>query len=252
MTLPEKLVVCGDSFNSISEQITSDNLSTYVNTHWSEIVSQRLNYDLINFACPGSSNTVIVLQILEAIEQRPDLIIVGWSAGHGTRVEYFIKEDDRVSGTNLGDFKYNHRLHPYQKYQKYQKSNKWHLEAVLSTSLIDMPHTKLAEELAMVLPFQLMGKKDEWIIMYALTKLVKSGIPFLVFERPPSWPDDWPSPFTNEMLEYCSRENIILKSDFDPYIYQAGHSGSPCYHTSKESQILIADYVEQRIKEYKS
>lgn len=244
MTLPKKLVVCGDSFNSISEQPTSDNLSTYVNTHWSEIVSQRLDCDLINFACPGSSNTLIVLQILEAIEFRPDLIIVGWSAGHGTRLEYFIKDDDKAPGTTLGDFKYDHRSHPYQ------KLNKWNSEVVLSTSLTDMPHKKLAEQLTMVLPFNLMGKKDEWIIMYALTKLVKSGIPFLVFERPPSWPDDWPSPFTNEMLEYCSRENIILKSDFDPYIYQAGHSGSPCYHTSKESQILIADYVERRIKEY--
>lgn len=249
MTLPKKLVVCGDSFNSISEQRSNIVNTTYAGTHWSEIVSQRLGYDLINFACPGSSNTLIVLQILEAIAEQPNLIIVGWSAGHGTRLEYFIKEDNRVSGTNLGDFKYDHRSHPYQKYQKTNKNN---LEAVLSTSLIDMPHQKLAEELAMVLPFQLMGKKDEWIIMYALTKLVKSGIPFLVFERPPSWPDDWPSPFTNEMLEYCSRENIILKSDFDPYIFQAGHSGSPCYHTSTESQILIADYLEQRIKEYKS
>lgn len=246
MTLPKKLVVCGDSFNSISEQLTSDSLSTYANTHWSEIVSQRLGYDLTNFACPGSSNTLIVLQILEAIEKQPNLIIVGWSAGHGTRVEYFIKDDDKVSATSLGDFKYDHRSHPYL------KLNKAHKQAVLSTSLTDMPHKKLSEELAMVLPFNLMGKKDEWIIMYALTKLVKSGIPFLVFERPPSWPEDWPSPFTNEMLEYCPRENIIMRSDFNPYIYQAGHSGSPCYHTSTESQILIADYLEQRINEYKS
>lgn len=244
MTQPKKIVVCGDSFNSVSTQKVEGTTKTYAGTHWSELLTKRLNYDLINFACPGSSNALIVLQILEAIEQQPNLIIVGWSAGHGTRLEYFIKDDEKVRGTCLGDFHYDHRPHPYHDLAKFPD------QAVISSSLLDMSDRNLADKLAMILPLTLMGSKDEWMIMYALTKLVKSKIPFLVFERPPSWPDDWPSPFTEEMLEYCTKEHIIFKSDFDPYIYQAGHSGSPCYHTSPESQILIADYLEKRIKEY--
>jgi hypothetical protein len=242
----KKLVVCGDSFNSVSNQYKQNTTETYQGTHWSEVISQRLDCDLINLSCPASSNTVIVIQILEAIELRPDLIIVGWSAGHGTRIEYVTNGEEPVPASTLGDFKYLHRNHPYE------KLNKRYNQVVESSSLIDMPDKKLADQLAMVLPFNLMGRRDTWLIMYAVSKLVKSKIPFLVFERPPSWPADWPSPFTDELLEYCTRENIILRTDFNP---QPLHDhdpakNHPCYHTSIESQILIADYLEQRIKDY--
>lgn len=242
MTLPKKLVVCGDSFNSISTQFKTDKI-TYENTHWSEVLSKRLDCNLTNLSCPGSSNTLIVLQILEAIELRPDLIISGWSGGHGTRVEYFINDNEKVGAVHLGDFKYAHRRHPYK------DLNKGYTQAVRSSSLLDMANRKLADQLAMILPLNLMGSRDTWLIMYAISKLVKSKIPFLVFERPPSWPDDWTSPFTDELLEYCSSENIIFKSEFNPYKYRVDDN-TACYHTTEESQILIADYMEQRIKEY--
>ena len=168
----KKLVVCGDSFNSLSTQYKQNRTETFENTHWSEVISQRLDCDLINLSCPGSSNTLIVLQILEAIELQPDLIITGWSAGHGTRIEYLLNGDQNVPAITLGDFKYINRNHPYA------KLNKGYIQAAQASSLIDMPDRKLAEQLAMILPFNLMGSKDTWIIMYAVSKLVKSKIPF--------------------------------------------------------------------------
>lgn len=55
-----KLYVCGDSFASlIQDQIPG--------TSWSEILSSRLNSELINFARPGASNISIAIQIDHAL-----------------------------------------------------------------------------------------------------------------------------------------------------------------------------------------
>ena len=68
------LVVCGDSFHSISNQYEekTNPKKTYVGTHWSELLSNKLNWNLENLSMPSASNSVIVLQIMEAIELKPD------------------------------------------------------------------------------------------------------------------------------------------------------------------------------------
>ena len=62
-----KIVCCGSSFSSLDPALP--------NTHYSEIISQKLGAELINIAKPGSSNFAIRLQIDTAIQLKPDLIL---------------------------------------------------------------------------------------------------------------------------------------------------------------------------------
>jgi hypothetical protein len=63
-----KLAVCGCSFSALVPSVP--------NTHWSEILANKIGAELHNFARNGISNDAIRVQIDEAIAINPDLIIV--------------------------------------------------------------------------------------------------------------------------------------------------------------------------------
>ena len=62
----------------------------YKGTHFSELLAEKLGYELVVYAKPGSSNGGICVQIEEAIRSKPDLIIFGQSVSD--RVELRITE----------------------------------------------------------------------------------------------------------------------------------------------------------------
>ena len=62
----------------------------YKGTHFSELLAEKLGYELIVYAKPGSSNGGICVQIEEAIRSKPDLIIFGQTVAD--RIEFKIAE----------------------------------------------------------------------------------------------------------------------------------------------------------------
>ena len=62
-----KIICCGSSFSSIDPSLPG--------THYSELIADSLDAELINIAKPGSSNFAIRLQIDTAIKLKPDLIM---------------------------------------------------------------------------------------------------------------------------------------------------------------------------------
>lgn len=250
MSANKKIAVCGDSFQAITDQNDPLTGSSLIGTHWSEIVSADCGYELLNLACPGSSNSVIVLQVLEAIELKVDFIVLCWSAGFGARVEYFnnlrIENNPMAMGPDLGDFHYRNRPHPYQ------KLNRKYSQTLTSSNIPSIPDNQLAAKLAMALPLKFVALRDSWIISYALRKLSNSKIPYLVFEAPPAWPNERPSPYINELAEFCREENIIYRKQLNLGAYNNTSPDMPQYHTSTESQIEIANYITKRIRELES
>lgn len=65
-----RIAVCGCSFSAISRK------EEFRNTHFSEVLSETLNADLFNFAMPGASNGNIRLQVEEAMDINPDIVIL--------------------------------------------------------------------------------------------------------------------------------------------------------------------------------
>jgi len=62
----KKLIVCGCSFSAPS------NKPQYAGTSWSEVLANKLGWNLENYARQGCSNGGIRIQIDEAIKQRPE------------------------------------------------------------------------------------------------------------------------------------------------------------------------------------
>ena len=68
-----KLYICGDSFSAVSKILPG--------THWSELLAEKLGWQLVNYARRGCSNGGIRLQIEQAIQDKADFIFIvptGW------------------------------------------------------------------------------------------------------------------------------------------------------------------------------
>lgn len=242
--MTKNIVVCGDSFQSISTQ------ENYNGTHWSEILAKKLGCNLINLAMPGCSNAVISLQIMEAINLKPDFIVLGWAASHGQRIEYLNNELDstKIGKINLGHFLYNYRSHPYDNLN-YNKN------PILKSSSIPLVHHKeFRNQLATFSAVPVFNYFiDECIMVYSIMKLSKFNIPFLMFETGIGnhiYPLE--SKWIEEMLDFCEEKNIIFKNDMHK-LYSKEELDNlknyPIYHTSIQTQHIISDYIEQRMKE---
>ena len=88
----KKLIVCGCSWMSVD----TIHPSKYKDTHFSELLAEKLGYELIVYAKPGSSNGGICVQIEEAIRSKPDLIIFGQTVAD--RIEFKVAENPEAFG----------------------------------------------------------------------------------------------------------------------------------------------------------
>lgn len=240
--MKNKLVVCGDSFHSIASNYKNqDNWIVNVEgTHYSELLAKRLDYDLINLALPGGSLGAVGLQILEAIELSAEIIIIGPANGMGTRTEFLLKEEITWEN-NLGDFFYQGRKHPYD------NLNKSKTEVLGSKSIMDVPYEEYRNQLIKYFSVKIRKKYDELSFFYAFRKLVDSKIKFLVFSKAHPWFDHYEESFINHLLKYCQSDNIIFRNDFNPHTLVDFKTQVP-YHTKIEDQLIIAEYLESRIR----
>lgn len=96
----KKLITCGDSY--MSPRIT------YPDKHCTQIFASELNLEFKTFARGGMSNGAIILQLLQAIKEKPDLIIFNFT--YSDRIEFPIKQGnyDVVTHADL------HYKYPYQ------------------------------------------------------------------------------------------------------------------------------------------
>jgi hypothetical protein len=72
----KKLVVCGDSFMSSILYNSHDTDNGY-GCHFTELLAEKIGWEVITFARGACSNRVIRLQIEEAIKIQPDCILIG-------------------------------------------------------------------------------------------------------------------------------------------------------------------------------
>ena len=84
----KKIGICGDSFMaSISYDEKNDDNG--YGKHFTEILAQKLNCELVTFARGACSNQAIRLQIDEVIKEKPDCVIIGLTSSD--RIEIPIK-----------------------------------------------------------------------------------------------------------------------------------------------------------------
>lgn len=238
-----KMIVCGDSYMSPT--------TTHPNTHFSEIIAQRLGYELVAYSRGGMSNGGIAIQLDTAIRERPDLILLGTT--NSDRIEFPINEPRQTEIFTVGDIYYDHATESLSSNVDFFVKN----PQLISTNLIEImsdhfiktfdkcndPDIKIhtiKQWFNHLYHPDWKTQTDKWMMYALLHQLHESKIPYIVCHdslgvvHQCSWIKD---------TALTSNINIIIEMQQEKY----GHV-SP-YHTSTDAQAEIAELLITYMKE---
>lgn len=243
MTMP-KLIVCGDSFMTP--------ITTHLGTHFSEIVAERLGFELTVYSRAGMSNGGIAVQIDTAIQHKPDLILIGTTGSD--RTEYPAKSGgDWQSEFTIKDIQYRHPESVSSHYPWLNEDPK-----LISTNLLEIvdvynnvekrlhnfqwcddPEKKkkaINDWFRYLYHPGWKRQTDQWMMYAILHKLHLSGIPYLfcvdrllVADKCP-----WLAESTSNITHDFS--NVLR---INPKL--------PGYHTEVDNQRELAEYTIEHI-----
>ena len=182
----------------------------HVGTHFSELLHGH--YSVINLARAGVSHVEIGFQLKKAVELRPDYVIVNTTTSD--RIDIPITGTDYINSLELEHFRPgNERYYLSSNIQTLIDSSAGHGEfkAHMTYEIVDA----LKKYLSYIYDHTLMKEVDSWIIGYWLGKLKDNGIRYHLFD-----------------------ETFM--------VYQE-HLQHPIYHTSYETQIEAAKWVNDHL-----
>lgn len=234
-----KLFVCGDSYMSPSTSAPG--------THFSEIVANELNYELVIYSRGGMSNLGICLQIESAIEEKADFILVNFTAHDRVEIPLtqklqdtysvhdIIYNDNRSLSTKSPHLNTNHKLISDTLFCLLEDNGNFINRYDMVKNLSDIRNA-LRYYFESLYSFSWKIKTDYWCLYASMHKLVESKIPFLLLRH------------ENEIknLPFLNSKNIF-NPNFGKYFVQAEDPG---YHTSPEDQVIISQNLLQHIKKY--
>jgi len=264
-----KLMVAGCSFSAVSK--------THPGTAWSEVLAERLGWDLVNLARQGCSNGGIRIQMEEIRRQRPDFAIVtptfwdrmeipataapyDWSqqpGGWDPPLQRHLQNRERKNGydradgidnVNYGNNNYNmicetiftlaeNYSHPYR-----------------SGSISQEAQTAVRHYIDAIYDNHWKKQQDEWIIVGGLLEMYLDGINFIVCPAL-LWPFE-PSNFAlwrNSIPRTIPDHYVLLNQKESPLgicgnnPVEGHENNDPGYHSNARGQEIIADNYYSRI-----
>lgn len=229
-----ELIVCGDSY--MSPRVD------YPGKHFSEIVSTNLGLELVAYSRSGISNGGIALQILEAINQKPKLILLNLT--FYDRIEFRLDENISQPIT-FNSLDYSLSTNDLS----VQEKRSGPLASDNFSSLLSENATYPKDKLTAIKTYFEELYCGEWkrqtdgMMMYAvLDTLHKSNIPYLIMQDnlqlerflcPISWIGD-KNNISQQLIPLFDKPK-----DFDPG-----------FHTSFETQQEVAQFVLNHYDKY--
>jgi hypothetical protein len=262
-----KLMVAGCSFSAPSQWMPG--------TSWSEVLANKLGWDLENLARQGCSNGGIRIQIEEIRRQRPDFAIVtptfwdrmeipasaapyapaknenkGWS----NDLQLHLQNRDIVNGYDpaAGIDNINYGNNPYRMICETIFSlaeNQPH--AYRSTSISKQAQQAVKYYIDSLYDSNWKKQQDEWIIREGILQLYLDGIDFIVSpvllwpfdpDNLAQWRDAFPALIPDRNIMTVERESVLPISGNNPFDGQ-----DPGYHSNEHGQQLIAQNYHRRI-----
>lgn len=234
----KNLIVCGDSF---SQPITRE---PFQHTHWSELLSKRLDCNLINLAQSGCSTRMIAFQIMETVKFKDTLTIIVPSSTFA-RFDIISDPDANLKPIfGLQDFKY-FRRHPPSHFNEIPPF-------IESKNINEFDEDRLSLDfLSSKIPWELYRHIDKWALFYALSYLTRHNRSFLLISgifQPNHLPYD-----ISEFTDVFGNQFVVDDSEFSFVQYgvdKQKHKNfiDPGYHTDPEDQIEISLKIENLIK----
>lgn len=242
----KKLIVCGDSFMSPRLHVKG--------THFAEIFAESFNFELNVYARSAMSNGGIALQILHAIKQKPDLILFNTT------------QSDRIEFPNDPNYNYGHLIdvtdiqylnYGNDEYSVQQQMFDGNIYSDNLVSLLSNPDFfakkynlskdkfKAIEIYFKELYIENLKWQQDCMMMYCiLHQLHLSNIPYI-------WCHDFLNVYEAYPMDWIETKNQTLKK-FHEYRSISAPDGykDPGYHTSPETQKLLADYIIEHYNKY--
>jgi len=260
-----KLAICGDSFNAVSKILPD--------THYSELLSKRLGWQLLNFARRGCSNGGIRLQIQEAINQQANFVIIvptGWDRMEVPVRDNFYQHPDgptKTFGKLLQEFLLDRKSSCFDVTKgisniNYDASeeNQMIFETIFSLAenydheyrkdkLSNEKVTAIKHFINHIYDSAWKHQTDKWVISSGVSKLYENSIPFSI-ERGMLWEDrkdilkDVPTFIPSH---YIRQDNELIGTGTDLYPLK-DEDEDPGYHSQPAGQEWIANLYEQLMK----
>ncbi len=234
----KKLVICGDSFMSPT--------SNSPGTHFSEIVSSKMGFELVPLARSAMSNGGIVSQLEYAISLRPDMIL--FNTTFADRMEFTITDDnlsDMSENITCKDFYYGER-----KDLSCQIMNNADcmigsesIESLIRGDFFGHKSDSFNKFLFDIYNRSWKIKIDQHIIYSVSHQLYRSGIPFLLMLDIIN---------ASKKMEWIPKENLGFEwSVLDKIRLEKAdnHFVDPGYHTTIDVQERLAEDTLSRIKD---
>jgi hypothetical protein len=266
----KKLMVAGCSFSAVSR--------TLPGTSWSEILAEKLGWELVNLARLGCSNGGIRIQIEEIRRQQPDFAIITptfwdrmeipvrgapytWSQRliektkqilfNGDLEEYLknspkngYDKDSGIDNINYGDNNYNMICEPI--WSLAENTN----NPYRTSSIDDQTQASIRNYVDRIYDQSWKRQMDQWIITEGVLQMFHDGINFLVMpgilwlNAREEWREIFPKVIPDKfiMLDPMQSQYEISKNLFPIDKTHAFLKGTdPGYHTSEQGQEHIAD-----------
>jgi hypothetical protein len=262
-----KLMVAGCSFSAPSQRLPR--------TSWSEVLAERLGWELVNLARQGCSNGGVRIQIEEIRRQRPDFAIVTptfWDRMEipGSAAPYVApKNENKGPGNDLqlhlqnrtitngydpaaGIDNVNYGNNPYRMICETIFSladNGPH--AYRSTPISKQAQQAVKHYIDSLYDSNWKKQQDEWIIREGIMQLYLDGINFIVspvllwpFDQhnQSQWRDAFPALIPDRNVMTVERESVLPLTGNNPFVGE-----DPGYHSSPYGQTLIAENYYRRI-----
>jgi hypothetical protein len=252
-----KIAVCGCSFSAVSH------LQEYNGTHWSEILAQKLDAELINYARQGIGNNVIRLQIEEAIKSKAEWVFIASTTED--RIEFPMNKFKKINDGSPNHSSYPENQHGYKpelglKNFNYGDSHPYTMIAETLFSVIDnLKHnyrimkvdkeTRIAVEgyTAFLYDAHWKSQIDFWVLQSGLWRLHNLNInfafnPYITYIHDRNFSDmpDW------FVKKYYMPSELSLGKNANkfPFIGE-----DPGYHTHPDGQVAIAELYYNFVKE---
>lgn len=260
-------MVAGCSFSATAN--TADG------TSWSELLADRLGWDLVNLARQGCSNGGIRIQIDEIRRQRPDFAIVtptfwdrmeipafaapydwdqGPSTGWNPPLEQHLQNRERRNGYRREDGinNVNYGTNPYRMICETIFTLAENYPHPYRSGRITKPvQTAIRHYIDGIYDTHWKKQMDEWIMIEGALQLYFDQIPFLLqpvllWPFDPAKPDLW-----RNVLPRAVPDHFVMQDPSESVLSVCGNhpfqGEDPGYHSSPEGQKAIADNWYRRI-----
>lgn len=234
------LYVCGDSFLTPS--------ALYPNTHFTEIISEKLGYELKVLAHGGMSNNGICLQIEAAIANNASFVIASPTYYDRTEIPILDKSvkydasDLFYYGSTYSNYDstIDHALFSDSIISLLSESNNERFAKI--PSMTEKINT-LKDYLVNLYNPIWKGQQDTWALYTAFHKLHMSNIPYIiVLDR---------MNITAEFKWLTEKNNTLPFGDIAHLVNDGTIKVDPGYHTLPKDQIIIAEKLLEHIDKFK-